>query len=175
MLVRSPHICKILSAHVRPDGGWLKSHPIPSDKGAFGNFEALAQENRRVLQQILSSESSYSVSTASTSYDQQILKKLREFYNSCMDESKLAELGTEPLASVTSRVRRLLKGETTVVDTTVKEKHSNKNGLTAAIAYLHSRGSLLISCVYTLLHDVQASMACSQWTLKGMWVLTQTS
>lgn len=122
------------------NGGWLKSHPIPSDKGAFGNFEALAQENRRVLQQILSSESSYSVSTASTSYDQQILKKLREFYNSCMDESKLAELGTEPLASVTSRVRRLLKGETTVVDTTVKEKHSNKNGLTAAIAYLHSRG-----------------------------------
>ncbi|OSX65107.1 hypothetical protein POSPLADRAFT_1044521 [Postia placenta MAD-698-R-SB12] len=118
------------------NGGWLKSHPIPSDKGAFGNFEALAQENRRVLQQILSSESSYS----STSYDQQILKKLREFYNSCMDESKLAELGTEPLASVTSRVRRLLKSETTVVDTTVKEKHSNKNGLTAAIAYLHSRG-----------------------------------
>ena len=41
------------------DGGWLKAHPIPSDKGVFGNFEALAQQNRRVLQDILTSDEVY--------------------------------------------------------------------------------------------------------------------
>ncbi|EPT06082.1 Metalloprotease [Fomitopsis schrenkii] len=122
------------------NGGWLKDHPIPSDKGVFGNFEALAQQNRRVLQEILTSDEYASPSLAS-SYDEQLMKKLRGLYASCMDEEQLNKLGTDPLAAVTNKIRKLLYGETTVVDAeAVKVQEKNITGLTAAIAYLHTRG-----------------------------------
>ncbi|TFY55841.1 hypothetical protein EVJ58_g7996 [Rhodofomes roseus] len=98
------------------NGGWLKTHPIPSDKGVYGNFEALAQQNRRVLQEILTSDAYVSPSTLTTSHDEQLMKKLRGLYASCMDEDKLDELGSEPLATVTYKIRRLLYGQTTTVD-----------------------------------------------------------
>ncbi|KAH9951953.1 Metalloprotease [Amylocystis lapponica] len=123
------------------NGGWLKAHPLPSDKGAFGNFEALAQQNRRVLQEILSPSSSISSDVSLDSYDAQLQKKLRGLYSSCMNEDLLNDLGTEPLAKVTRNVRSLFQGETTIVDDLTARKRGEKNtNLTAAISYLHSRG-----------------------------------
>ncbi|KZT68178.1 zincin [Daedalea quercina L-15889] len=123
------------------NGGWLKEHPIPSDKGVYGNFEALAQQNRRVLQDILTSDAYVSPSTLTASYDEQLMKKLRGLYASCMNEGKLNELGTEPLAAVTNNIRKLLYGETTVVGDKAPHILEKKiTGLTAAIAYLHTRG-----------------------------------
>ena len=122
------------------DGGWLKEHPIPSDKGVFGNFEALAQQNRRVLQDILTSDE-YASPSLTSSYDEQLMKKLRGLYASCMNEEQLNKLGTDPLAAVTNKIRKLLYGEITVVDAEeVKVQKKNITGLTAAIAYLHTRG-----------------------------------
>lgn len=132
------------------DGNWLKQHPIPSDKGTFGNFEALAQQNRRLIQQILSEDSSSVYSTVShiteaeDPYDTQILKKLRGLYSSCMNEDLLDARGEEPLLHVIRTVRKLYNGKSTMVDLATLEKNSDKEkeriGLTAAIAYLHSRG-----------------------------------
>ncbi|KAI0727183.1 metalloprotease [Fomitopsis betulina] len=122
------------------NGGWLKAHPIPSDKGVFGNFEALAQQNRRVLQDILTSDE-YASPSLTTSYDEQLMKKLRGLYASCMDEDHLNKLGTDPLDEVTNKIRKLLYRETTIVDAeAVKVQEKHITGLTAAIAYLHSRG-----------------------------------
>lgn len=124
------------------DGGWLKAHPVPSDKGVYGNFEAVSQQNRRVLQEILSSDSSVLFASAKDSYDHQILSKLRGLYSSCMDEDKLNEIGTQPLARVTSTIRNLFNGETTVVHSASSDKHEKvyRERLTATVAYLHSRG-----------------------------------
>lgn len=96
------------------DGGWLKEHPIPSDKGRFGNFDALSQQNRRLIQQILSQDSSslYSsaglISGTEDPYDTAILKKLRGFYTSCMDEDLLDARGTDPLLHIVRNVRRMV-------------------------------------------------------------------
>ncbi|KAJ3533585.1 hypothetical protein NM688_g7264 [Phlebia brevispora] len=137
------------------NGGWLKQHPIPSDKGSFGNFEALAQQNRRLIQQILSEDSSsvYSSVTASDNqdpYDALVLQKLRGLYTSCMNEELLDARGAEPLLNVVQTVRKLYDGETTTVDgasldlntssATDDDKSKERKRLTAAIAYLHSRG-----------------------------------
>ncbi len=73
------------------DGGWLKAHPLPADKSSFGNFEALAQENRQIIKEILESASSVSP------VDDQILTKLRNFYGSCLNEDKLNDIGAAPL------------------------------------------------------------------------------
>lgn len=133
-------VCNRCSFMQLTDGGWLKAHPIPSDKGVFGNFEALAQQNRRVLQDILTSDE-YASPSLTTSYDEQLMKKLRGLYASCMDEDHLNKLGTDPLAEVTNKIRKLLYRETTIVDAeAVKVQEKHITGLTAAIAYLHSRG-----------------------------------
>ena len=135
----------------RADGGWLKQHPIPSDKGSFGNFEALAQQNRRLIQQILSEDSSsvYSLSTvaAKDPYDTQLLEKIRTLYASCMNEDLLDARGSEPLLRIVQTAGDLYNGKTTVIDTKLGtlpeasgQEEKERQGLTAAIAYLHSRG-----------------------------------
>lgn len=124
------------------DGGWLTAHPLPSDKSSFGNFDALGQENKQVIQKILESKSSMG------SVDDEILLKLRNLYASCLDERELDEIGMEPLLHVATTIRRLYKGN----DTDISSSHGNRDmdkGLTAAIAFLHSRGAFFISASLT--------------------------
>ncbi|KAJ7582636.1 Metalloprotease [Mycena floridula] len=117
------------------NGGWLNSHPLPADKGDFGQFAALDQQNKQVIQHILESESS--TSSFTTSYDEQILLKLRNFYHSCLNEDKLAEVGSQPLVHLIRTVRNLYNGTNKETSPLDDEKSS---GLTAAVAFLHSRG-----------------------------------
>lgn len=127
------------------DGGWLRDHPIPSDQGRFGSFSALAQQNRRLIQQILSQDSSSVYSAAALvdgvedPYDTAVLKKLRGFYASCMDEDLLDARGTDPLLHIIRNVRKLFDGEETVISAQ-DDKEKQRRGLTAAVAYLHTRG-----------------------------------
>ncbi|KAI0720938.1 metalloprotease [Cerioporus squamosus] len=125
------------------NGGWLKSNPIPSDKGSFGHFEEIALQNRRLLQQILSEDASshFSAASALTSnpYDEALLKKLRGLYDSCMDEDHLDDLGEAPLKDMANKIRELFRGKTTVVDAESKSE-KERDRLTATVAYLHSRG-----------------------------------
>ncbi|KAK2467031.1 hypothetical protein APHAL10511_001289 [Amanita phalloides] len=117
------------------NGGWLKSHPLPADKALFGIFNALSQENKQLVRQILQSKSFPSSFT--TSHDEEILRKLRDFYASCLSEEQLNDIGAVPLVQLVRTVRQLYrnKDQDFLSDHNMKEK-----GLTAAVAYLHSRG-----------------------------------
>jgi endothelin-converting enzyme len=114
------------------DGGWLNAHPLPADKSSFGNFEALAQENKQVIQKILESKSSVG------SVDDEILLKLRNFYASCLDERGLDDIGIEPLLNVAKTIRRLYKGDDTDISS------DKLKDLTAAVTFLHLRGAFFI-------------------------------
>ncbi|KDR81470.1 hypothetical protein GALMADRAFT_152331 [Galerina marginata CBS 339.88] len=115
------------------NGGWLRSHPLPADKGSFGNFEALAQENKQIIKNILESTSSVSPS------DDAILSKLRNFYTSCTDENTLEDIGATPLLHFVNIVRRLYSGNDTDITSSTTTDMAAK-GLTPAVAFLHSRG-----------------------------------
>ncbi|KAJ7684669.1 hypothetical protein DFH06DRAFT_1156294 [Mycena polygramma] len=119
------------------NGGWIASHPLPADKGSFGQFEALSQDNKRVIQHFLETPSA--TSSFTTSYDEQLLHKLRAFYSSCIREDRLDEIGTEPLIHFVKTVQKLFRGEGFEV---TAEEHDGLTvkGLTAALAFLHSRG-----------------------------------
>lgn len=123
------------------DGGWLKSHPLPADKGSFGIFDALSQQNRQLIQSILESNSSTSPVSVAASSDDQVLGKLRGLYSSCMDEDKLNDIGTEPLLHFVGTVRRLFRGESTdIIPLLKRDEDEGERNLTAALAFLHSRG-----------------------------------
>ncbi|KAF8894469.1 hypothetical protein BD779DRAFT_1467099 [Infundibulicybe gibba] len=118
------------------NGGWLNSHPLPADKASFGNFEALAQENKQIIQKIL--ESGPSHSTLLSSQDKEILSKLQNLYSSCLNQDRLDEIGTIPLKHLVQTLRKLYRGEDT--DISLSEEAKKSEGLTAALAFLHSRG-----------------------------------
>jgi endothelin-converting enzyme len=117
------------------NGGWLKSHPLPADKSRFGQFEGLAKENKEIIKSILES------STASSgTVDDQLLTKLRDFYSSCLDENRLDEIGTAPLLHLVQTVRKLYNENTTSIFSSDETDGDKVQGLTAAVAFLHSRG-----------------------------------
>ncbi|KAK0210236.1 Metalloprotease [Desarmillaria ectypa] len=118
-------------------GRWLKEHPLPADKSSFGNFEALAVQNKQILQKIL--EAPQPTSAVPTA-DEQLLIKIRGMYASCLNETKLDEIGTEPLVHLVRTVRKLFRGNSTDISSATEEERTSKKGLTAAIAFLHSRG-----------------------------------
>jgi endothelin-converting enzyme len=119
------------------NGNWLRQHPLPADKGSYGNFEALEQDNERVLQRILEDKSS--MTSLTTSYDKQLLTKLRGFYSSCVNETKLDERSHNPLLAVINNIRQTFRGNEIVIKEEDGENVKFK-GLTAAVAYMHSRG-----------------------------------
>jgi endothelin-converting enzyme len=123
-------------------GGWIKAHPIPADKGLFGQFRVLGQENQQIIRDILESDVIPSFASARPSYDEQILKKLRGLYSSCMNEDKLDQLGEEPLFKFVQTLRDLFRGESTEISVAEDDDEDEKKrkGLTAALAFLHSRG-----------------------------------
>ncbi|TFK29797.1 endothelin-converting enzyme 1 [Coprinopsis marcescibilis] len=130
------------------NGGWLKAHPLPADKDSFGNFEALAQQNKQLVQQLIE-DKSYTVEFTGDA-DQELLRKLRNQYNSCLNENNLNGIGEKPLRHFIKTIRKLYREEDTDVTSKLfsslreegeEEKPVFKfNGLTAATAYLHSRG-----------------------------------
>ena len=120
-------------------GGWRKTHPLPSDKGRFGSFNSLFQENQQIVKDILDIDGSISIASLKESADLQLLVKLRNLYYSCMDESTLDQLGEGPLKDFVAQVKKLYRGESTKIADSSGDDNG-REGLTAALAFLHSRG-----------------------------------
>lgn len=118
-----------------PDGGWTKTHPIPADKSSVANFGILADENRHIIRRFLEGKVE-SASESETSYDREILKKLRNLYGSCTDEKELNRRGIKPLLKVVEEIQSLYRhGPDRVAGNLM-----DRRGLTAAVTFLHSRG-----------------------------------
>jgi endothelin-converting enzyme len=119
--------------------GWRRAHPLPSDKGDFGNFNLLFQENQQIVKDILETNGSISIASLEEYADRQLLTKLRNLYYSCMDEDTLDQLGEGPLKDFVARVKKLYRGESTGI-TDPEDDDKRRKGLTSALAFLHSRG-----------------------------------
>lgn len=113
------------------DGGWIASHPIPGDKGAINAFSVLAERNWQVIQNFLESDTAI----YDSSWDDQLLHKLRTLYASCMDEAKLDYLGQAPLQQFVNNIRKIYRGKRVDINAL-----NPKQGLSNALGYMHSRG-----------------------------------
>lgn len=88
------------------------------------------------MKDILGGNGPMSIASTHESADQQLLTKLRNLYHSCMDEDTLDQLGEGPLKDFVGHVKKLYRGESTDDD-----DGERRERLTAALAFLHSRGS----------------------------------
>jgi putative endopeptidase len=71
-------------------GGWIKSHPIPSDQSRWGRFNELAERNKLVLKDILEKEAAGPKSAVTD-------QRLGDLYSACLDEDAAEKRGADPL------------------------------------------------------------------------------
>jgi len=76
------------------NGNWLKTTEIPADKSNYGSFSQLYDNSQKALKTVI--ESAVANKDATEGSDE---RKLADFYNSYMDEAKIASLGIKPLES----------------------------------------------------------------------------
>ncbi|KAJ8391177.1 hypothetical protein AAFF_G00096060 [Aldrovandia affinis] len=70
-------------------GGWMKTNPLPEGKSRWGPFSNLWERNMAVMKQLLENTSMTGLSDAE--------KKAQWYYQSCMSEAKIEDLGGQPL------------------------------------------------------------------------------
>ncbi len=102
------------------NGTWLKKNPIPAAYGYWGNFSELHDRNQIILRAIL--DDLHSLPDASLDAD---ARKLRDFYDTAMDEAKLERDGIAPLAPEFERIQHI----------------ASRDDLLATIMHLHEIGA----------------------------------
>ena len=81
------------------NGKWLDTFEMPVDKARYGSFDKLREDTELQLRAIVE-DLAKSVDTGPGSEAQ----KIRDLYNSFMNEAKIEEAGTKPLASLFARI-----------------------------------------------------------------------
>ncbi|ORY20602.1 putative Endothelin-converting enzyme 1 [Naematelia encephala] len=77
-------------------GGWFASNSIPADKGIYGTFEQVRDNNKAIVAKAIEAIPA-KLSSVAASADESNLHKLKTVYDSCLDVDKLDEVGLKPL------------------------------------------------------------------------------
>jgi endothelin-converting enzyme/putative endopeptidase len=72
-------------------GNWVKSNPIPADRGSYGRFSELDDNNHFILRDILEAAAKNDPARDATT------QKIGDYYASCVDEPAINKLGLAPL------------------------------------------------------------------------------
>lgn len=83
-------------------GGWEQRHELRPDQGDMFTGTIMAENSKIILRRILEQSSTASLSSPA---DKDNFKKLKDDYDSCMNERKLQEIGLEPLQSVVDQIK----------------------------------------------------------------------
>ncbi|MCT4614799.1 MAG: M13 family metallopeptidase [Marinifilaceae bacterium] len=84
------------------NGGWKKLHPMPEDKGRFGSFDLLREENDKKVKSLivdLSKKTDFKKGTNE--------QKISDFYASGMDTEKIEKLGFQPIKADLEKINNL--------------------------------------------------------------------
>jgi putative endopeptidase len=82
-------------------GGWIKKNPIPPDQSSWDTYSKLQDENRAQLRKILEEAAdAKGVRDAG-------MRKIGDYYASCVDEAAIERLGDKPLLPELDRIAAL--------------------------------------------------------------------
>ncbi|XP_061742313.1 endothelin-converting enzyme 1 [Nerophis ophidion] len=77
-------------------GGWMKNNPLPEGKSRWGPFSNLWEHNMLVMKRLLENTTRKGLSQAE--------EKAQRYYQACMNESKIQELGARPLTELITQI-----------------------------------------------------------------------
>ena len=82
-------------------GNWIKNNPVPADRGRYGRFAELDDNNHFILREILEGASKNDPKRDATD------QKIGDYYASCMDETAINKLGLSPVEPYLKQVAAL--------------------------------------------------------------------
>ncbi len=85
-------------------GTWMKKNPIPADESRWGRFNELMERNETILRGILEDAEKNEGRSA-------IDQKIGGFYQSCMNEPQIEQLGSTPLSAELDRIAHVSDGQ----------------------------------------------------------------
>jgi endothelin-converting enzyme/putative endopeptidase len=97
-------------------GGWIRTHPNPADQPGYGRFNELQDRNNEILKSILEE--------AAKPNPPADMRKIGDYYSSCMDEAGIEAKGTAPLQADLKRVDAI----------------ADKAGIPAVVGQMHTVG-----------------------------------
>ncbi|XP_065811164.1 endothelin-converting enzyme 1 isoform X2 [Labrus bergylta] len=77
-------------------GGWVKKNPLPEGKSRWGPFSNLWEHNMNVMKHLLENTTMKDLSKAE--------EKAQRYYQACMNEAKIEDLGAKPLQELISQL-----------------------------------------------------------------------
>lgn len=132
--------------------GWADKHDLRADQGSSFTGTIMAEHSQQILRHLL--ESPYPTENQRVEVDSfakhKIFDKLHDGYESCVDESKIKELGSAPLLDVLRKVEELFPASRPILgiqpfpmvqsQSQIGLLHQDKNQLSNTMAYLISIG-----------------------------------
>lgn len=79
-------------------GGWRKNHPLTDEYARYGQFDALGENNRLQLQQLVLEQASGNNAPGSNA------QKIGDLYNLAMDSTRRNELGSAPIEPMLQQI-----------------------------------------------------------------------
>uniref|UniRef100_A0A3Q2QLL8 Endothelin-converting enzyme 1 n=1 Tax=Fundulus heteroclitus TaxID=8078 RepID=A0A3Q2QLL8_FUNHE len=122
-------------------GGWMKNNPLPEGKSRWGPFNNLWEHNMFVMKRLLENTTMKGLSKAE--------EKAQQYYQACMNETKIEELGAKPLQRLikNTTMKGLSKVDQSSLGLPSREYYLNKTAnekyLTAYLSFLVELGVLL--------------------------------
>lgn len=102
-------------------GGWVKNNPIPDDQVRWGSFTILAEDNNKILRQIIEE------AAANQNWKKGSAKqKIGDFYAVAMDSVKIEKLGYKPIIPDLKKIDALSKKDLLKY---LADEYLNGNGL----------------------------------------------
>ncbi|ORZ37720.1 hypothetical protein BCR44DRAFT_57418 [Catenaria anguillulae PL171] len=103
-------------------GNWEQSHDLPDTKSRVGTFDALFDANKRVIRQILESDTPPAISPFASSSsssaeedgdlqqaERSLFEKTRALYSTCLNEAVINQRGAAPLKELADKFLSVLK------------------------------------------------------------------
>ncbi|MDF1611916.1 MAG: M13 family metallopeptidase [Stygiobacter sp.] len=101
-------------------GGWVKNNPIPDDQVRWGSFTILAEDNNKILREIIEA------AAAKQNWEKGSAKqKIGDFYAVAMDSVKIEKLGYKPIIPDLKKIDALNKKDLVKF---LAEEYLNGNG-----------------------------------------------
>uniref|UniRef100_A0A8C8IP25 Endothelin-converting enzyme 1 n=1 Tax=Oncorhynchus tshawytscha TaxID=74940 RepID=A0A8C8IP25_ONCTS len=82
-------------------GGWVRNNPLPEGKSRWGPFSSLWERNMAIMKHLLENTTMKGLSKAE--------ENAQMYYKACMNETKIEELGAQPLQELINQVSSLLE------------------------------------------------------------------
>ena len=127
------------------NGGWMKSNPLPADKGRYSTFDQLADKAEKQLKQLINE-------IADGDNNDIIAKKIGLFYNMGMDSAKIEKNGLHPLKEYFERIDNI----------------TNINDVLNVTAYLHTHNIHPLFNIYADADSKNSEMVIAQLSQGGL-------